>query len=292
MTISRTSLAQSVHSDIFFRYENGKVDTAFQGGTDRVAGGEFPTSGAFQQISENPGFFSESSIGLGIQPNDVITYNILDNLEFWDGTSFTTPIAGTQILIENTGNTPDTIVGTATGEQLGDPILGHNFIDRSDSFGDIHTHIDFELEIDGSTALPTFGAYGMLMSLGTDRSGINDSDPFYLVFNFGLSSQDFDDAIIEFDQLLDAPDVLEGDFNDDGQVDAADYTVWRDNLGGDESTINNAGNGMNGVDAADYDLWESSYGNSLASAASATAVPEPSTLLILSIGLLAFSNRR
>ena len=33
-----------------------------------------------------------------------------------------------------------------------------------------------------------------------------------------------------------------GDFNNDGKVDAADYTVWRDNLGSD---FNLAGNGDN-----------------------------------------------
>ena len=37
---------------------------------------------------------------------------------------------------------------------------------------------------------------------------------------------------------------LPGDYNNDGKVDAADYTVWRNHLGeADETNINNNGNG-------------------------------------------------
>ena len=75
---------------------------------------------------------------------------------------------------------------------------------------------------------------------------------------------------------------LPGDFNDDGVVDAIDYTVWRDGLG---TTYT----------AADYDLWKSHFG---ATAASGTAsaggapVPEPSTLCGMLLGLLALAWRR
>ncbi len=73
---------------------------------------------------------------------------------------------------------------------------------------------------------------------------------------------------------------LQGDFNDDGTVDAADYTVWRDNLGAaDESAINYAGDGLGGIDAADYAVWRSHFGASLSAAAAAqqSPVPEPSS---------------
>ena len=50
-----------------------------------------------------------------------------------------------------------------------------------------------------------------------------------------------------------------GDYNGDGNVDAADYTVWRNSLG---STINLAadGDGSGTIDAGDYDLWKSRFG--------------------------------
>lgn len=66
-----------------------------------------------------------------------------------------------------------------------------------------------------------------------------------------------EDLTIDFALL--APG-LSGDFNGDGQVDAADYTLWRDNLGNtDESAINNNGDG-GGITASDYTIWASNYG--------------------------------
>lgn len=76
---------------------------------------------------------------------------------------------------------------------------------------------------------------------------------------------------------------LPGDYNDDGQVDAADFAVWRDNFGApDESALHGNGDGMNGVDDGDYTHWAAHFGASAAGTAAggndvsaATAVPEP-----------------
>ena len=67
---------------------------------------------------------------------------------------------------------------------------------------------------------------------------------------------------------------LAGDYNLDGTVDAADYTVWRDGLG---STYV----------AADYNVWVDNFGNSLL--ATSTSVPEPATWLLT---LIAFAASR
>ncbi|MEX2168078.1 MAG: hypothetical protein WD851_02105 [Pirellulales bacterium] len=82
--------------------------------------------------------------------------------------------------------------------------------------------------------------------------------------------------------------ALAGDYNGNGTVDAADYTVWRDTL---DSTTNLAadGSGNNVVDQADYDVWKQHFGESGAgSSLGGSAVPEPASLvLLLSIALLA-----
>jgi len=71
-----------------------------------------------------------------------------------------------------------------------------------------------------------------------------------------------------------------GDFNNDGVVDAADYTTWMDNLGNpSESVINNAGDGLNGVNAADYGIWKTNFQAGVG-AGSAAAVPEPSSFML------------
>jgi hypothetical protein len=77
-----------------------------------------------------------------------------------------------------------------------------------------------------------------------------------------------------------------GDFNDDGLVNLADYTVWRDNLGAsDESALNGNGNMTNGVDVDDYELWKTNFGpaGSDSLAVSNAAVPEPGTLTLLGL---------
>ncbi|QDT68806.1 hypothetical protein MalM25_17310 [Planctomycetes bacterium MalM25] len=57
------------------------------------------------------------------------------------------------------------------------------------------------------------------------------------------------------------------DYNNDQTVDAADYTVWRDNLGatGEPGAVPGDGTGVDGepdgtVDQLDYDLWNADYG--------------------------------
>ena len=73
---------------------------------------------------------------------------------------------------------------------------------------------------------------------------------------------------------------LAGDYNHDGIVDAADYTVWRDDLG---TTYTQA----------DYNIWKANFGNHSGASASANAVvPEPATLWMLLAGILTICCRR
>jgi hypothetical protein len=86
---------------------------------------------------------------------------------------------------------------------------------------------------------------------------------------------------------------LAGDYNHDGIVDAADYTVWRDMLGQTGSGLAADGNGDNQIDAGDYNIWNTNFGNHSGSGAGANAaVPEPATLLMLLVGLLTICASR
>jgi hypothetical protein len=73
---------------------------------------------------------------------------------------------------------------------------------------------------------------------------------------------------------------LPGDFNGDGAVNAADYTVWRDTLG--STTDLRADANLNGVvDSGDYQLWRANYGSTGTSgSSSAAAVPEPASAML------------
>ena len=95
--------------------------------------------------------------------------------------------------------------------------------------------------------------------------------------------------------VMPAP-TIDGDFNGDGAVNAADYTVWRNHLGeANETNINNNGDG-NGVGPSDYTLWKMSYGNSNPGSGGGgllpSAVPEPTSLALLMLAAAAWCAAR
>ncbi|MEM9187194.1 MAG: hypothetical protein AAGB00_11935 [Planctomycetota bacterium] len=72
-----------------------------------------------------------------------------------------------------------------------------------------------------------------------------------------------------------APVTVLGDFNYDGVVNAADYTVWRDALALGSPIVND----NDGVaDAGDYTTWKTNFGQP--SAPTAVVAPEPGAWLI------------
>ena len=94
-------------------------------------------------------------------------------------------------------------------------------------------------------------------------------------------------AVIDFYDALNP--TLVGDFNEDGVVDGADYTIWRDtflsttDLRADADEDGFIGN-------SDYDLWSQNFGQTLPSGS--TAVPEPASAGLLLLATVAFASRR
>ena len=91
--------------------------------------------------------------------------------------------------------------------------------------------------------------------------------------------------------------LLPWDYNQNGTVDAADYTVWRDTLGTADPTgktlIANADRDGS-VDGTDYDAWKWHFGESLPTMTGmgALAVPEPASWLLAALGALVVASRR
>jgi hypothetical protein len=91
----------------------------------------------------------------------------------------------------------------------------------------------------------------------------------------------------DLDTLL--PQPVFGDYNGNGKVDAADYVLWRN--GG---PLSNEVDAPGTVNAADYTEWRARFGNPGSGVGAGTGVPEPSTVLLisLSLGWLPFMRRR
>jgi hypothetical protein len=95
----------------------------------------------------------------------------------------------------------------------------------------------------------------------------------------------------------DPPPVgLAGDYNGDNEVDAADYVVWRAAMTGGVTLANEtASPGV--VDQADFDAWRANFGAAAGETAvgdsqiGMTAVPEPASLALLLIGVIALVAR-
>jgi autotransporter-associated beta strand protein len=87
------------------------------------------------------------------------------------------------------------------------------------------------------------------------------------------------------------PSILAGDYNNDGVVNAADYVVWQNNIGQPSQTLPNDTTGVI-VGAAQYNLWQSNFGDTVpapgaGSSLGGAAVPEPSSVALLVLGLIA-----
>jgi hypothetical protein len=83
---------------------------------------------------------------------------------------------------------------------------------------------------------------------------------------------------------------LDGDYNANGTVDAADYSRWRDTLGQSVPAGTGAdGDGNGTIGTGDYTVWKNNFGTSLGAGAIAAgtvsdAVPEPSAFILFIIG--------
>lgn len=80
------------------------------------------------------------------------------------------------------------------------------------------------------------------------------------------------------------PPSVPGDYNGNGVVDAADYVLWR------KGDLAADSNGDQVVDQADYDFWRARFENTSGAGTggglSGAAVPEPTGVVILAIGLI------
>jgi hypothetical protein len=144
----------------------------------------------------------------------------------------------------------------------------------------------------------------------TNRTSTSNAGGIKIGGSYPDNSQEFNpfngriDELMFFKKTLTASEVaaqfalvsnIPGDFNLDGTVDAADYTLWRDHLGDTASLANDP---TPGVGEDDYDRWRANFGRSAIPGAGAmglatSSVPEPAIgALMLLASLLPIRRRR
>jgi len=142
----------------------------------------------------------------------------------------------------------------------------------------------FEGNIEGSTTLDP----GESLDLGAifDTQGSED-----LGFKFATPDSPPQFSLVDYSGLQ----LLFGDANNDGVVDASDLTAIKNNFGGsgtDDGTLIGDANDDGVIDASDLTAIKNNFGESLAGGATANAVPAPASVALLGLGGVMLLPRR
>jgi hypothetical protein len=131
-----------------------------------------------------------------------------------------------------------------------------------------------------------------------DPQSLGGTVPQYVEFIFELYTNG--PAVYHIDNFrlfTPAPPAVLDDYNQDGVVNAADYTVWRDHLGQTFALPNRDPANTGPISMADYTSWQARFGATSGAGALSNggAVPEPATWLlglIAAVGLLLLRRGR
>ncbi len=261
----------------------------------------------------NPGFNALGSaapnlpFGSGALPaSEALSWDFLpmeiaavgSNLFYWNGldsdgvgglspddVAFGLPPTGYRLGLFDKANSGHFVDGT-------DDFVPGGVIDNTAADGSLHRHRFFCLD-DGNgcgASQPVDGIYLVAMQLR--MTGLESAQPIFFVFGTpGSAVAALDDAAVPWvEQHVETLVVtgLPGDYNANGIVDAADYTVWRDLLG-QSNNLPNEGASPNLIDAGDFEFWKANFGPSVdigAGSVEVLRVPEPTSARLLVVGFV------
>ena len=164
--------------------------------------------------------------------------------------------------------------------------------------GAIHNHLVLQLQstLGVAGATPPEGVY--MVAWQARAEGFETSDPFLMVHRTSSISDEVHNLAADWArenlEMLTSP-VLPGDYDGDGDVDGADFQVWRSDYGSTGMALRSDGNTDEVVDGADYTVWRDNLGATAALAPAnltASTVPEPAAALIAGVGVCGLTTRR
>jgi GH35 family endo-1,4-beta-xylanase len=140
---------------------------------------------------------------------------------------------------------------------------------------------DWSLRLTGAAWQELMAEWDTDLMAAVNSDGTIDFNGFYGDYEITVDGQTYDLSLAKGDTLYSLV-VAPGDYNGDGIVDEADYTVWRDAL--DTGNLRADGNGNEMIDAGDYDIWKSLYGTTYGGGSgAASSVPEPNGMVLAAI---------
>jgi len=134
-------------------------------------------------VSIMPGFSGE-----GFNEDDLIGFNVRQELLYWDGAAMAIPPEQQYLTIEHPAvHSLDVNIDGTTGFQE-----GFDFIEV-DADGDIHQHLHFVLHGPGEPDGLVPGAYGLWLELTSPQ--YETSNDFIILLNYGLEHEAFEAGV-------------------------------------------------------------------------------------------------
>ncbi|TWU00414.1 hypothetical protein Pla108_13650 [Botrimarina colliarenosi] len=147
----------------------------------------------------------------------------------------------------------------------------------------------------------TIDLFGVKFSIDGQPVALNPGESLAVPFGEGLLTATLTDGeVFTLDLAAELPNTdavsihlvpqWQGDFNNDGVVDSADYTVWRDAASSGDSVADADYDGV--VDHRDYTLWRLRFGTTYGDPAMTVPEPAAAGATLLGFSLLARRARR
>jgi hypothetical protein len=205
-----------------------------------------------------------SGSGSTLGDNVPAVYVVCDGNVSWTGA---VARAGTSYAVSGV---TETVVVVIPGDYNGDGVVDlADYTVWADNYGQTGSNVPGDGNNDGVVDLADYTVWADHYGQGTPLAMTADDENaptgaviYGKAVSGGASQGDFngDGFVDQADYTLWADGDASADANGDGVVDLADYTIWADNYGQTGSNVPGDGNNDGVVDLADYTVWADHYG--------------------------------